>query len=177
MKLQNKQGFTLIEMLVVVLIVSILAAVALPQYQRAVDQSRLSAYFPAITSLLQAQELYYLANGQYAAKITDLDVDISHVCPTLGGATGKNDLYNCKFGYKLANSASAYGEAFGMLYLVLCSTEDHSEAGTNCGTKDRLLQATWFFQHHQNSGIINCTYSGNRGKYLCEFISKKFQQH
>ena len=69
-------GFTLIELLVVVLIIGILAAVALPQYERAVLKSRYGAMIPLIKSLAQAQESYFMANGQYATDLKDLDVEI-----------------------------------------------------------------------------------------------------
>ena len=74
--MKNKQAFTLIELLVVVLIIGILAAVAVPQYQKAVEKARAATVFPLLKAIGEAQENYYLANGTYATSFDDLTVDI-----------------------------------------------------------------------------------------------------
>ncbi len=75
-KTSCKQGFTLIELLVVVLIIGILAAVAVPQYQKAVEKSRAAEAISLLKSVYQAAQTYYLANGQWPDSIRQLDIDI-----------------------------------------------------------------------------------------------------
>ncbi len=70
----NKQAFTLIELLVVVLIVGILAAVAVPQYERAVAKSRLSEARTTLDALEKAIEVYQLGNGSYPDSWAALDL-------------------------------------------------------------------------------------------------------
>ncbi len=69
-----KKGFTLIELLVVVLIIGILSAIALPKYQRAVWKARAIGMLPIVRSLHEAQNRYFMANGHYAIRFSDLDM-------------------------------------------------------------------------------------------------------
>ncbi len=70
------QGFTLIELLVVVLIVGILSAVALPQYQTAVERSRATEALTQMHAVRTAMERYHAQRNAWPTSFNKLDVDI-----------------------------------------------------------------------------------------------------
>jgi len=75
-----KTGFTLIELLVVVLIIGILAAIALPQYQKAVERSRMAEAMQVLGDAASAQSVYYMNNNRFATTLSTLknsDVEIN----------------------------------------------------------------------------------------------------
>ena len=72
----NKKGFTLIELLVVVLIIGILAAIALPQYRRAVAKSKSAQLKTLISSIVRSVQEYHLVNNSYPTSFDEIDVDV-----------------------------------------------------------------------------------------------------
>ena len=79
---KNQQAFTLIELLVVVLIIGILAAVALPQYEKAVFKARTREAVTVLKTMHEACNVLALNNGgkdcynRNGGDITDLDIEI-----------------------------------------------------------------------------------------------------
>jgi len=59
----DRRGFTLIEILIVVLILGVLAAVAIPQFTNSTDDAKLSALSASRTEFRRTVELYYLQHS------------------------------------------------------------------------------------------------------------------
>ncbi len=87
------RGFTLIELSVVVLIVGILAAVAVPQYQKAVMKSRLTEIQTFINAVDKAASVYFLQHGAPATTTRVswdvLDIDLKGMVTCTTGVNGR----------------------------------------------------------------------------------------
>jgi len=72
----NKKGFSLLELLVAILIIGILAAIALPYYQLAVDKADFIKYETMARSLRDAYDHYVLIYGVGTADFNKLSVSL-----------------------------------------------------------------------------------------------------
>lgn len=96
---------------------------ALPQYEWAVEKSRAAEALAILKTLREAQEVYYMANGQYAADMAGLDVDVPQ---------SKNFNYayagtSVAAYHKTKPYLIAYRWQTGTYYSIVCGTDDSSK--------------------------------------------------
>jgi len=84
----RKNSFTLVELLIVIVIIGILATMAIPQYNKMVQKTKIAQAFVAIDALFKAEKIYYLEHSFYQdfntsidTKMEKIDVIVEHKSP------------------------------------------------------------------------------------------------
>lgn len=99
-------GFTLIELMIVVVIVGVLAAIAYPSYVKSITKSKRKAAEACLSSYATFMERFYTTNLRYDHDTEDNDVELPALDCASNGNTGENYSYELD-GTKL--SSSTYG--------------------------------------------------------------------
>lgn len=91
----KKKGFTLLEVLVVIIIIGILAALALPQYMKTIKKARIAEAASNIGSIRGAETRHYQENDELVtgSDLSNLDIE------------DPNDITNAYFTYTVSGTS------------------------------------------------------------------------
>ena len=90
-----KKAFTLVELIIVVIIIGILASIAIPQFNKTMERSRIAEASAVLGAIRGAQLRYKLENpAGYALDYTKIDIDLPNYDSSLTSPNGKFFTYN-----------------------------------------------------------------------------------
>jgi prepilin-type N-terminal cleavage/methylation domain-containing protein len=157
----NKKAFTLIELLVVILIIGILAAIAVPQYQKSVLKSQFVQMQLAANSWVKELEFYYLTNGSYPPdnhiNETYAQINIQYPGCTFGAQdqmTCKNFILNPSYWGQTGVIVAARKpwEDSDLLYFVWAAKSQYPNRKECCGKTDTKYE--YFCKNISKTGIV-----------------------
>lgn len=83
-RMENKRGFTLLEIIIVIIIIGVLASLALPRFFKTVEFSRASEALANLSSIRSAMQRCYVIDNAYTAcgVWTALDIEDPNLIAT-----------------------------------------------------------------------------------------------
>ena len=115
---RGQSGFTLIELLIVVTIIGIIAAIAIPQLQSALDRTKQKSTMADMRAIGQALEMYATDNNVYPRGLSDAD------SATISGYIAPLYLRKVPLGDGWKNPWHIDTNAFGTVYTITSYGKD-----------------------------------------------------
>lgn len=118
--LKNKKGFTLNELMAVVLIIGILASIAIPSYRTSVEKAKIVNNMALMNALQNDIVNYYNLHGSLPTKLTQLSINKNEF-KDLTNTSGTHIPTNCTFSLGTTQKkgiSMSCGQGWVMMYNV-----------------------------------------------------------
>lgn len=163
-KQRCKKGFTLIEMLVVVLIIGILAGIALPQYQMAVTKAKVASILPLMRRWKDALTEYRLQHDDW------LDEVLYSTYGEILGVTWPSDWKHTGNNEPCNNNASCHNDYWN------CDVNDGGDGIIACyhNTSDGVFTIIFVSSEDENyPDKLTCEAEGKEATKVCKALGGK----
>ena len=148
--MRRSQGFTLLEIMIVVAIIGILAAVAVPQYQNYVRQSRVTIATSVLSAMRVSMEQYFQDNRSYAGACVPGTGTVAPLPGPAPNATSPSFTFSCNPPPGLTTyivTATGVGPMAGFIYTI---NEQNVRATLGTGPWGVTNTACWVQQKGGN---------------------------
>ena len=184
----NKNGFTLIEILIVVLIIGLLTSIAVPGYKKAVEKSKVADALTTMSAVAKSEHGFYLAKNTYTKDFADLDIAL---IDKDGNKAEDSSFETVNYTFTLQNKSVKATRANGEYALyklyedndIYCLPQDHYicqqyDWGMNRNACENGLEGAWSnikttcYNTPQERCADNDEYGAtwkNRNGYFCGF--------
>ena len=136
---RRRSGFTLVELAVVIIIIGILAAFAVPRFLDSVERSKAGEAFNYLAAVRSAQERYQVRQGTYADDLTKLDIQMPDPkyfgvgTPAAGSSGSLEDSWTLTL--TRTGAAGGYGE-----YTVVFTDQGYDSTSSDIPAKINPMQ-------------------------------------
>ncbi len=127
--LKKSNGFTLIELAVVIVIVSVLAAFAVPRFRDAVERSKATEAFNYLAAVRVSQERYHARLGTYSDDMAKLDIKLSTPKYFTVGSIQAGSTGSLKASWSQALTRTGASAGYGQ-YIVTYTEDGYDETNS-----------------------------------------------